>query len=52
MEWQVQIFVSEVGEWYGWAHSDYDRHSQADAKRAARIAKQHGWKTRVVRVAA
>ena len=50
MEWQVQIWIEEVGELYGWAHSDYDRTSKADAQRAARIARQHGYKTNVVEV--
>ena len=50
MEWQVQIWVGEVDEWYGWAHSEYDPTSKADAERAAKTARRYGWKTRVVRV--
>lgn len=49
-QWQAQIFNSEVDEWYGWAHTDYDSSSKSDAERAGNIARQYGWKTRVVRV--
>jgi hypothetical protein len=48
--WQVQIWVADVEEWYGWSE-DYDETSLADCKRVERIASQkYGWKTRVVRV--
>jgi hypothetical protein len=48
MEWQVQIWGDD--EWCGWAHTDYDVHDKADADRAAKIARQYGWKVRVVQV--
>ena len=41
-EWQVQIWHSDVEEWYGWAHTDYDASSKTDAERAAKIARQRG----------
>jgi hypothetical protein len=50
MQWQVQIYVSEVCEWYGWAHTPYDPSSKADADRAANVAKKYGWKVRVIKV--
>jgi len=46
--YQIQIFVSEVGEWYGW-HCELQE-SMRDAKKQERIAKRYGWKTRVVKV--
>lgn len=52
MEWQVQIYISEISEWLGWAHTDYDPASKKDAERAAKIARRYGWTTRVVRVKA
>jgi len=50
MEWQVQIYVDDVGEWYGWAHSEYDPADRASADQAAKVARRYGWKTRVVQV--
>lgn len=51
MNYQVQIWVSDASEWYGWAHSQYDPRDKADVKRAAKEARRYGWKTRVVKVA-
>jgi len=50
MQYQVQIWVSEVSEWYGWAHSKYDPAVKSEANRAAKEARRYGWKTRVVKV--
>lgn len=50
-DWQVQIWVSEVEEWYGWAHGTRDLHaSKLDAAKDATDARRKGWKTRIVRV--
>lgn len=51
MKYQVQIWVSEAGEWYGWSHSKYDPAVKAQVDRAAKEARRYGWKTRVVKVA-
>ncbi len=48
--WQVQIYNTEVDEWYAWAHTEYNEADKADAQRAARVARRFGWKTRVVLV--
>lgn len=46
--WQVQILVD--GEWFGWAHDDYDETNRKDAERVAKIAQRFCWTTRIVRV--
>lgn len=48
--WQVQIFVSEVGEWYGWGHTDYDNTDKRSVKAAERVARKYGWDTRIVKI--
>ncbi len=49
--YQVQIYVSEVGEWYGWAHSQSMFETEAEGKKAARaVAREYGWQTRCVEV--
>ncbi len=47
--WQVQIFVSEVGEWYGWSKCQLQASKKA-ADAQAKVAKRYGWTTRVVKV--
>lgn len=50
---QVQIFVSEVGEWYGWGCGGYagTYDTVAEAKPELKAAKRAGWTTRLVKVA-
>jgi hypothetical protein len=49
IEWQVQ--VKQYSEWTPWDH-EYDASSYKDAKRARNIARQKGWKARIVEVSA
>ncbi len=48
--YQVQIFVSDVGEWYGWAHGEDTYETKKAASIEERRAKRYGWTTRVVKV--
>ena len=47
--YQVQIFLSEVGEWYAWSGCDLQPTKQA-AEKQAKVAKRFCWRTRVVKV--
>lgn len=46
---QVQIYVSDVGEWYAWSGCDLQS-TRSAANKHAKVARRFCWKTRVVKV--
>lgn len=47
--YQMQIWVEEAGEWYGWG-CDQAGFTKAEAENAAKRARRYGWKARVVKI--